>query len=71
MPKIFVDQSETIDRTIKKFRKRCEREGLFGEIKKRKFFSKPSDRKRKAKSEARKKLLKKIRREKQRMKRLD
>lgn len=71
MPKVNVEQNESIDRALKHFKRKCEREGLFYEIKKRKHFVKPSEEKRKQKLEARKKLLKKLRQERERMKRFD
>jgi len=71
MPIVHVDDSEAIDRALKQFKRKCEREGLFYEIKKRKHFVKPSEQKRKEKLEARKKLLKKLRQERNRLKRLD
>lgn len=71
MPKIHVESHDSIDKTLKQFKRRCEREGLFSEIKKRKHFVKPSEKKRKAKLEARKKLLKKLRQERRRMQRWD
>lgn len=71
MPRINIEDSDAIDRVLKQFKRKCEREGLFFEIKKRKHFVKPSEQKRKQKLEARKKLLKKLRQERQRLKRLD
>jgi len=71
MPMVIVDENESIDRALKQFKRKCEREGLFYEIKKRKHFVKPSEARRKEKLEARKKLLKKLRQERQRMRRLD
>jgi len=60
---------ESIDEIIKLFKRKCERSGLFSEIKKRKFFVKPSELRRKKKLTARKKLLKKLRKEQMRIKR--
>lgn len=71
MPLVVVEDKEAIDRALKQFKRKCEREGLFYEIKKRKHFVKPSEKKRKEKLEARKKLLKKLRQERNRMKRYD
>ena len=71
MPMIKIDEHDPIDRALKHFKRKCEREGLFYEIKKRKHFVKPSEQKRKQKLEARKKLLKKLRQERNRMKRYD
>jgi len=69
MPIVTLRGHENIDEIIKLFKRKCERSGLFSEIKKRKFFVKPSELRRKKKLTARKKLLKKLRKEQQRMKR--
>lgn len=62
-----VDEGETIDRNLKRFRTRCEKAGLFKELKKRKHFIKPSERRRAEKMKARKKALKKLRDQRRRM----
>lgn len=71
MPAISVDSRDSIDRALKLFKRKCEREGLFTEVKKRKHFVKPSEQRRKDKLEARKKLLKKLRQERARERRMD
>lgn len=71
MPIVRFEGHENIDEIVKLFKRKCERSGLFSEIKKRKHFIKPSEVRRKEKLEARKKLLKKLRKERERMKRLD
>ncbi|CAM2070724.1 30S ribosomal protein S21 [Sulfidibacter corallicola] len=68
MPIVVLQGHETIDEIVKQFKRKCERSGLFSEIKKRKHFVKPSEVRRKEKLEARKKILKKLRKERQRMK---
>lgn len=60
---------ESIDDILKVFKRSCERSGLFSEVKKRKFFIKPSELRRKKKLAARKKVLKKLRKERARMRR--
>lgn len=71
MPLIHVNSNDNIDKALKQFKRKCERAGLFFEIKKRKHFVKPSEDKRRATLEARKKLLKKLRKERQHMKRFE
>lgn len=71
MPVVNFHGNENIDEIIKLFKRKCERSGLFSEVKKRKHFVKPSEIRRKEKLEARKKLLKKLRKERERMKRFD
>lgn len=70
MPIVHVDDSDSIDQILKVFKRKCERSGLFSEMKKRRHFRKPSEQKRAAKLAARKKLLKKLRKEQRRMARM-
>ncbi len=55
MPKINVGKGESIDKALKKFKRKMRREGLIDELRKREFYEKPSDRKRKNKARAVKK----------------
>ncbi|MDE3056689.1 MAG: 30S ribosomal protein S21 [Bacteroidota bacterium] len=43
---IVVNENETIDRALKRFKKKYERSGVLKEYKKRAFFTKPSVKKR-------------------------
>jgi len=51
-----------VDQAIRVLKKKMIREGMFREMKKRKFFEKPSEKKRRKKAEAVRRLRKKIRR---------
>lgn len=51
-----------VDQAIRVLKKKMIREGMFREMKKRKFFEKPSERKRRKKAEAVRRLRKKMRR---------
>jgi len=59
MTKIEVNKDESIDKALRKFKSKLRREGLLDEMKKREFYEKPSQRRRKD-------LEKAIRREKRR-----
>ena len=50
--------NEPLDRTLRRFKKQCEKEGLVKDIKKNSFYEKPSERKRRKHRNAIKKLLK-------------
>ena len=39
---VRVRKGEDIDHALKRFRKKCEKEGLFNEIKRRSYYEKPS-----------------------------
>ncbi len=51
-----------VDQAIRVLKKKMIREGMFREMKKRKFFEKPSERRRRKKAEAVRRLRKKVRR---------
>ena len=42
MPFVRVSDNLSFENALKKFKKQCEREGIFSEIKKREYFEKPS-----------------------------
>ena len=58
MPKMRVREGENLEHTLRKFKKICERLGIFSEIKKREFYEKPSVAKKKKSIAAKKKLFK-------------
>lgn len=47
MPRIEVRKDEPIEKALRKFKTRVRREGIIEEIKKREFYEKPSERRRK------------------------
>ncbi|MBF0588419.1 MAG: 30S ribosomal protein S21 [Magnetococcales bacterium] len=51
-----------VDQAIRVLKKKMNREGMFREMKKRKFFEKPSERRRRKRAEAVRRLRKKLRR---------
>jgi small subunit ribosomal protein S21 len=51
-----------VDQAIRVLKKKMNREGMFREMKKRKFFEKPSEKRRRKKAEAVRRLRKKLRR---------
>lgn len=61
MPGITVGSSETIDSALKRFKKQVERAGVVSEVRKREFYEKPSQ-KRKRKVLAAMKRMRKSRR---------
>ncbi len=44
--KITVDKSDQIDKVLRRFKKMCEKEGLIKEIKKKEYYEKPCQKKR-------------------------
>lgn len=51
-----------VDQAIRALKKKMNREGMFREMKKRKFFEKPSERRRRKRAEAFRRMKKKMRR---------
>lgn len=44
--KINVDKSDSIDKVLRRFKKMCEKEGLIKEIKKKQYYEKPCQKRR-------------------------
>jgi len=47
MTKIEIGKNESLDKALRKFKMKVRREGIIDEIKKREFYEKPSERRRK------------------------
>lgn len=44
--KINIDKSDNIDKVLRRFKKMCEKEGLIKEIKRKQYYEKPSQQRR-------------------------
>lgn len=55
MVKIHLRKDEPIDRALRKFKTKMKREGILDEVRKREFYEKPSQKKRKDLEKARRK----------------
>lgn len=53
MPKISVGENEPLERALRRFKKKIEIEGVLKTLKARKFYEKPSERKRRKRKMAR------------------
>lgn len=62
MPGIFVGSSENIDSALKRFKKQVEKGGVLSEVRRREYYEKPSEIKKKRLFAAKKRLIKKRRR---------
>jgi len=51
MLEVRIRADESIDKALRRFKKQCNREGLSKEIKKRKHYMKPSEKRRKRRSQ--------------------
>ena len=54
-----------VEKAIKTLKRKLSRAGLFKELRKRKYFEKPSDKRRRKQKEAQRRLRKKLRRQRQ------
>jgi len=62
VPGVVVREDESFESALKRFKKRLQRSGVLGEVKKRRAYDKPSVKRKKKSIIARKRLLKKLRR---------
>jgi small subunit ribosomal protein S21 len=61
VPGIIINDNENFDSALRKFKKKCEKEGILSELKKRQHYEKPSMQRKKKEAAARKRLMKKLR----------
>ena len=47
MPKIILKDNESLERALRRFKRKMEREGILRQLRDRKHYEKPSERKRK------------------------
>lgn len=55
MSEIKVGENESLDNALRRFKRQCARSGIIGEARKRKYYEKPSVRRKKKAEAARKK----------------
>ncbi|MDD2715420.1 MAG: 30S ribosomal protein S21 [Candidatus Wallbacteria bacterium] len=63
MAEVRVEKDEPLEKALKRFRKKCELSGILSEIKKRAHYEKPSEKKKRKIQEARRKMRKKMMKE--------
>jgi small subunit ribosomal protein S21 len=63
MPGIKIKEGESFEGAVRRFKKQCEKLGILSEIRKREHYEKPSVKKKKKAIAARKRAMKKGRRE--------
>ena len=56
MPSIKIKETESFDVGLRKFRRACERAGIVTEVRKREFFEKPTEERKKSCRSSKKKL---------------
>ena len=63
MPVVVVRDGEPFESAIRRFKKLCERTGILSEVRKREYYEKPSVKRKKKILAAKKRALKKLRRQ--------
>ena len=61
MAGVRINEGESFENAIKRFKKQCEKAGILSEVRKREAYEKPSVKKKKKAIAARKRALKKVR----------
>lgn len=61
MPGVYLDESDSFDISLRRFKKQVEKAGILSELKKRQHYEKPSVQRKKKKAAAKKRLAKKLR----------
>lgn len=56
MPDIKVRKGESIESALRRFKRECEREGILTEIKKREYYEKPSEKRKRLEQQVEKRL---------------
>lgn len=70
MPAVKVKENEPFDIALRRFKRSCERAGVLAEVRKREYFEKPTQERKRKKAAAVKRHAKKVSRERNRRTRL-
>jgi len=60
MPVVHVREDESFENALRRFKRKCEKEGILTELKKRQHFEKPSVKRKRKVMQARKKMLRRL-----------
>ena len=60
MPVVHVRDDESFENALRRFKRKCEKEGILTELKKRQHFEKPCVKRKRKTMQARKKMLRKL-----------
>lgn len=60
MPVVQVRDDESFENALRRFKRKCEKEGILTELKKRQHYEKPSIKRKRKALQARKKILRKL-----------
>lgn len=57
---IVVRDNESFEQALRRFKRKCEKAGVLSEVKRRRFYEKPSEKRKRQMIQARKKMLRKM-----------
>jgi small subunit ribosomal protein S21 len=57
---VVVRDNESFEQALRRFKRKCEKAGILSEVKRRRFYEKPSDQRKRQMIQARKKMLRKL-----------
>jgi small subunit ribosomal protein S21 len=57
---VIVRDNESFEQALRRFKRKCEKSGILSEVKRGRFYEKPSDRRKREMIQARKKMLRKL-----------
>lgn len=69
MPQIILHDNEAIDGALKRFKKECQKAGVPAEVRRRKFYEKPSVKRKRKEEASLRKLRRRLLKQKRRMER--
>ena len=55
---VIIDENEPFEKALKKFKRLVEKEGILTEVRRRQFYEKPSEKRKRRERQARKRILK-------------
>lgn len=55
MPEIIIQEDESFERALRRFKKKCERAGILSDLRKHRHYEKPSERRKRKMNAARRK----------------
>lgn len=58
MPEVYIDEGESFEKALKKFKKKCEKAGILSDLRKHRHFEKPSEKRKRKVNSAKRKLKK-------------
>lgn len=66
MPVVYVKDDESFENALRRFKRKCEKSGVLTEIKKRQYYEKPSEKRKRKEAQARRKQMRKLAEERRR-----